>query len=164
MPYLILRLHSPRISVTSPVHGCSTQPGFNALHALLPGVIFDNSFLHKRILLATYFLQLGYNPHPWLCSSLFSVSSRNTLYLLDHCLPSCYSCQGFLHWLPSPQECLLYLGNAVFRAISHFKIYLSQMDSPTPSKYREINGQIFMLFWSKQQIFPTSWRKSSPRL
>lgn len=41
MPYLLLFLCLPRKSVTSPVHSCSTQSGFNSLHAPLLGIIFD---------------------------------------------------------------------------------------------------------------------------
>lgn len=41
MPYLLLFICLPRKSVTSPMHNCSTQPGFNSLHALLLGIIFD---------------------------------------------------------------------------------------------------------------------------
>lgn len=159
MSYLLLFLCLSRKSVTFPVYGCFTQPGFNALHALLLGVIFDLLVFFTN----TYrYLQIFPLPHPWLPSSLLSVSSKNTLYLLDHCIPSCYCCQGIAY--PAPRNCLLYLSNAVFQAISQCNTYLSWMDCPTHNKYREINGKISMSFWSKQQVFTVSWCKSSPSL
>lgn len=63
---------------------------------------------------------------------------------------------------PSPRNCLLHLHNALFYLSLY--TYLSWVDSPTSNKHREMNGEIFMSFWSKQQVFPESWCKSSPWL
>lgn len=152
-------------SVTSPMRGCSTQPGFNALHALLLSVIFD---------LLVFFT------NTYCCLQIFPSSATNLIhdYLLacSLCLPETLC----IFWItafrlgiavrasftgyPALRNCLLYLSNAVFQVLSHINIYLSWMDSPTPNKYREINGQIFMSFWSKQQVFLISWCKGSPGL
>lgn len=103
-------------------------------------------FLQKHLLLSPNLPQFCHNPHSWLPSSLFSVSSRNAL--LDHCLAIAVRASSTDY--PFLRNCLLYLNNAVFQALSHFHTYLSWVCSPTSNKYREMNGQVLMSFWPKQ--------------
>lgn len=71
---------------------------FSTLHALLVSVIFD--FLdfshHRHLLLSLHLLHFCHSLHPWQPSHPFSMSSKNILYLLNHCLPSSYCWLGFL--------------------------------------------------------------------
>lgn len=164
--YLLLLLFLPRKYVAFPVCGCSTQPGFNALHALLLGVIFD---LLLFFINTYWYLQFSPSSamilaHDYPLSCSLCLPETLCIFWIT-AFPLTIAVRASFADYSAFRNCIFYLSNAVLQPIvSHVNTYLSWMDSLISNNYRETNGQIFMSFLSKQRVFSVTWCKSSLRL
>lgn len=115
--------------MTSPVHGCSTQSGFNALHALLLGVIFvifdmfvffKNAYCCLQVLLSSDTILI--HAYPLAC---FLCLPETLCIFWITLLPLAIVIKTSLMGYPALRNCLLSIANAVFQILSHCDTYLS---------------------------------------